>query len=188
MIGALDSKWEDSRDFWFNFFCEQLTENELTPEILIAIAGSVKPATQKFGRDLLLKYFREENGTEYLLKLSEHSSANMQLFATNYLENYAAGSPEKLEKLAPYFVRMLSLVNRSRQAKNRTLRFLETEALKTEDSAKIAADILARHSATVAVGDRAKTIEMMLKIRRKYPNISLPIKIKLAEVREGNAV
>lgn len=188
LIGALDSKWEDSREFWFNFFREQLTDNELTPEILIAIADSVKPETQKFGRDLLLKYFREENGAEYLLKLSEHPSANMQLFATNYLENHAAGSPEKLEKLAPYFVRVLSLVNRSRQAKNRTLRFLENEALKTEDSAKIAADILARHSATVAVGDRAKMIEMMFKIRRKYPNISLPIKIKPVEVREGNAV
>lgn len=188
IISALDSKWEDSCEFWFDFFREQLTEKELTPEVLIAISDSVKPATQKFGRDLLLKYFKEENGAEYLLKLSEHPSANMQLFATNYLENHAADSPEKFEKLAPYFVRVLSLVNRSRQAKNRSLQFLETEALKTEDSAKIAADILARHSATLAVGDRGRMIEMMLKIQRKYPHISLPIKIKSPEVREKNAV
>ena len=183
LIGALDSKWEDSREFWFEFFRERLTEKELTPEVLIAIADSVKPTTQKFGRDLLLKYFKEENGAEYLLKLSEHPAPNMQLFATNYLENYAADAPDKLEKLAPYFVRLLSLVNRSRQAKNRSLQFLETEALKTEDSAKIAADILARHSATVAIGERARMIEMMLKIQRKYPNVSLPIKIKSTEVR-----
>lgn len=112
----------------------------------------------------------------------------MQLFATNYLVNHAAGSPEKFEKLAPYFVRVLSLVNRSRAAKNRILQFLEREALKTEDSAEIAARILARHSATIAVGDRARMIEMMLKIQRKYPNLSLPIKIKMTEVREKNAV
>jgi predicted DNA-binding WGR domain protein len=188
IIDALDSKWEDSRQFWFDFFRERLSEKELTPEILIAISDSVKPETQKFGRDLLLKYFKEENGAEYLLKLSEHPSANMQLFATNYLENHAAGSPEKFEKLAPYFVRVLSLVNRSRAAKNRILQFLEREALKAEDSARIAAGILARHSATIAVGDRARMIEMMLKIQRKYPNLSLPLKIKMTEVREKNAV
>ena len=188
LIGALDSIWEDSREFWFGFFRENLTENELTPEVLIAIADSVKPETQKFGRDLLLKYFREENGAEYLLKLSEHPAANMQLFATNYLEDYATNAPAKFEKLAPFFGRVLSLVNRSRAAKNRSLQFLETEALKNEDSARIAAAVLARHSATVAVGDRARMIETMLKIRRKYPNVALPITIKPTEVRARDAV
>lgn len=187
LLRALDSKWEDSREFWFEYFRKNFTENELTPEVLVAISDSVKPATQKFGRDLLLQYFKEENGAEYLLKLSEHPSANMQLFATNYLENHAAGSPEKLEKLASYFVRVLSLVGRARTAKNRSLQFLESEALKSEQSAKIAANILARHSATVAIGDRAKMIETMLKIQRKYPNIELPLKVKQTEVR-SNAV
>ena len=36
-------------------------------------------------------------------------------------------------------MRALSLVNRSRAAKNMSLQFLETKALKTEDSAGIAA-------------------------------------------------
>lgn len=183
LLRALDSKWEDSREFWFEYFSKNFTENELTPEVLIAISDSVKPATQKFGRDLLLKYFKAENGAEYLLKLSEHPSANMQLFATNYLENHAAGSPETLEKLQSYFVRVLSLANRARTAKNRSLQFLESEALKSEEAARIAGEILARHSATVAIGDRAKMIETMLKIQRKYPNLELPIKIKSVEVR-----
>lgn len=187
LLRALDSKWDDSRDFWFEYFQKNFTENELTPEVLVAISDSVKPATQKFGRDLLLKYFKQENGAEYLLKLSEHPSANMQLFATNYLENHAANSPEKLAQLTSYFVRVLSLVNRARTAKNRSLQFLENEALKDEKAAKIAADILARHSATIAVSDRAKMIETMLKIQRKFPNVELPIKIKQTEVR-SNAV
>lgn len=189
LVRALDAKWLDSREFWREYFRKNFTAKELTPEILIAIADSVKEETQKFGRDLLLTYFETENGVEYLLKLSEHVSASMQLFATNYLENHAADSPETLEKLAPYFTRVLSLVNRSRPAKDRVLKFLETEALKNEESAKIAAKILIRQSATLAIGDKAKMIESMLKIRRQFPEINLPIKINQTEVREAvNAV
>ncbi len=183
LIRALDAKWRDSREFWREFFRTNFTQKELTPEVLISICDSVKEETQKFGRDLLLHYFEEENGVEYLLKLSEHPSANMQLFATNYLENYAAGSPEKLEKLSPYFTRVLSLVNRSHVAKDRVLNFIETEALKNENSAKIVAEILARQSATVAIADKASIIQSMLKIRRKFPNIEMPITIKQTEVR-----
>ncbi len=188
LVRALDGKWRDSREFWRDYFRKNFTAKELTPEILTAICDSVKEETQKFGRDLLLIYFEKENGAEYLLKLSEHVSASMQLFATNYLENHAADSPEKLEKLAPYFTRVLSLVNRSRAAKDRVLKFLETEALKNEESAKIAAGILARQSATLAIGDKAKMIESMLKIRRAFPEINLPIKINQTEVRTINAV
>jgi predicted DNA-binding WGR domain protein len=183
LVRALDAKWRDSREFWREFFRRKFTANELTPEILVAVCDSVRDETQKFGRDLLLHYFNEENGAEYLVKLSEHPSAAMQLFATNYLENHASDAPEKIEKLAPYFTRVLSQVNRSRAAKDRVLRFLEREALKDERAAQIAARILARQSATVAVGDKASMIAAMLKIRRKFPNIELPIKINQTEVR-----
>lgn len=183
LIRVLDTKFDDSREFWFEFFRTEFTDKELTPDVLVAIADSVKPPVQKLGRDLLLKYFKEENGAEYLLKLSEHPAANMQLFATNYLENHAADAPEKLEKLAPFFIRVFSLVNRARTAKERSLNFLETEALKSERAARIAAAIFARQSATVSVGDRARMIKTMVEIHRKFPFIALPVKIKSAEVR-----
>jgi hypothetical protein len=153
----------------------------------VAICDSVKDETQKFGRDLLLEYFEEANGVEYLLKLSEHPAPAMQLLATNYLENHAADAPEKLAKLTPYFIRVLSLVSRSRTAKDRVLQFLENEALKNAEAAGIAARILARQSATIAIGDKAKMIESMLRIRRAFPAIELPVKIKPTEVR-GHAV
>lgn len=187
LVRALDAKWDDSQEFWQSFFRTKLTAEELTPEVLVSVCDSVKEKTQKFGRDLLLHYFKEENGIEYLLKLSEHPSPVMQLFTTNYLENHAADAPDRLEKLAPYFVRVLSLVNRSRVAKTRSLQFLEREALKTESAAQIVSRILARQSATLAIGDKAQTIETMLKIRRKFPEIELPININPVEVRQ-NAV
>lgn len=188
LIRALDSKWADSREFWREYFRKNFTARELSPDILIAISDSVKDETQKFGRDLLQTYFEEENGAEYLVKLSEHPSRSMQFFATNYLENYAADSIEKFEKLVPFFVRVLSLVNRSRSTKDRVLKFMESEALKNEKVAEIAAGILARQSATLAIGDKAKMIETMLKIRRAFPEISLPVKINQTEVRAANAV
>ncbi len=183
LIRALDAKWSDSREFWRTFFRTYLTEKELAPEILVAICDSVNDETQKFGRDLLLHYFRSENGVEYLIKLSEHPSAAMQFFATGYLETFAADAPERLEKLAPYFVRVLSLVNRARASKDRVLQFLEREALKSEKAALVAARILARQAATIAIGDKAAMIETMLKIRRAFPEIELPVKIKQTEVR-----
>lgn len=183
LIRALDSKWDDSRDFWFGFFKEKFTEKELSPTVLVAICDSVKPEVQKFGRDLIQTYFKSENGIEYMLKLSEHPSPEMSLFVTNYLENYATDSSEKIAELEMYFVRVLSLVNRSRMAKNRILGFLESEAMKDEKSASTVAKILARQSATAAIGDKAKTIESILKIHRKYPNLELPIQVKTTEIR-----
>lgn len=183
LVKALDVKWEDSRAFWFAFFERNLTEKELSPEVIVSICDSVREDVQKFGRDTVLKYFQNENGIEYMLKLSEHPSANMQFFVTNYLENYAVDSVENLEKLAPYFIRALNLVNRGRMLKTRILNFLENEALKSAESAQIAAEILARQSATVAIGDKAKTIQIMLKIHRAFSEIELPLKLKERTVK-----
>ncbi len=183
LVRALDAKWMDSQEFWFDFFRNNLTQEELTPAILIAICDSVKEPVNKFGRDLLQTYFKSADAIEYMLKLSEHPSPNMQLFVTNYLENYASNSAERIRELQPYFVRVLSLVNRARTAKNRVLMFLEREALKDQAAAQTVAEILARQSATIAIKDKAQTIETMLKIRRKFPEIALPITVKEVEVR-----
>lgn len=187
LVRALDAKWTDSQTFWFDFFRNNLTAEELTPAVLVAICDSVNEPVNKFGRDLLQTYFAAENAIEYMLKLSEHPSQNMQLFVTNYLESYASNSAERIRELQPYFVRVLSLVNRARTAKNRVLAFLEREALKDREAAQVVAEILARQSATIAIKDKAQTIETMLKIRRKFPEIQLPIVVREVEVR-SNAI
>lgn len=46
------------------------------------------------------------------------------------------------------------------------------------------AEILTRQSLTIAIGDKAKAIEIMLKIHNSYPEVSLPISVKsVSEVR-----
>jgi predicted DNA-binding WGR domain protein len=173
----LDGRWEDTRAFGRELFTTHLQPEECTPDLLINICDSVREDVQAFGRELITQHFQGADGQRYLLRLSEHPSAGLQLFATNYLADYAADSPERLQELAPYFVRVLSGVNRGRVAKARIFDFLRQEALKHETAARIVSEILTRQSLTIAIGDKATALELMVQIHRTYPEISTPIRI-----------
>ncbi len=178
LVNILDSDWEDGRAIGMTLFGEWLTSAELTPAILINICDSNRSDVRKFGRDLVTRCFQANDGQEYLLKFSEHPATDMQLFTTQYLETYAGGNPDRLQELVPYFVRVAGQVNRAKIAKHRIFNFLDREAAKSEAAAKIVAEILTRQSATIAIGDRAKSIEIMLKIHQRYPDLPLAIAVK----------
>lgn len=184
-IRLLDCAWEEDRRFWFDTFRRHFGEADYSPAILVGICDSVQPETQQFGRELITRYFAESAGQEYLLKLSEHPSADLQLFAANFLEQYAADNPARLEALQPYFVTVLSRVNRGRVAKDRVMAFLTAEAHKSEAAARIVARILTRQSATIAIGDKAAALEAMVHIHRRYPHLPLPIRVKEPEARHA---
>lgn len=184
-VRLLDTRWDDSRQFAFQFFRDNFSQNELTPTILVSICDSVRPEVQQFGRELITAWFDETAGHEYLLKLSEHPDASLQVFATNYLERYATGLPDRLQQLTPYFVSVLSRVNKARVAKDRVLAFLEKEALESEAAANVVAEIVTRQSATCAIGDRARMVQIMVKIQATYPEIALPLEVRPVEVRHG---
>jgi predicted DNA-binding WGR domain protein len=184
-VKLLDARWDDSRDFWFKLFDVHFGAQDFTPGILVSVCDSVRPEVQAFGRKLITRFFAEADGQEYLLKLSEHPTATLQTFATNYLERFAADSPERLKELRHYFLSVLSRVNKARVAKNRVLAFLTAEAQKSEEAARIVAEILTRQSATLAISDKAATIEAMLKIKSAYPHIALPIQVNQPEVRHA---
>ncbi|MFQ4140625.1 WGR domain-containing protein [Chlorogloeopsis sp. ULAP02] len=177
-IRMLEAKWEDSREFAFKILTTEFSDREFTPEVLVSICDSVREEARRLGRDLLTSNFKAADGEEYLLKFSEHPSADMQLFATNYLEKYAVGNPERLRELTPFFISVLSRVNRSSVAKKRIFAFLEMEAQKSEAAAKIVAEIIIRQSVTIAIGDKAAAIQIMLKIHKKYSQLNLPIQVK----------
>lgn len=184
-IRLFDNKWDEARAQWFEIFSTTFSAEHWRPEILVAICDSVREDVRKFGRDLITRYFQEQDGQLYLLRLSEHPSVDLQMFATNYLERFAADSPERLEHLTFYFTSVLSRVNRARVAKQRVLAFLTAEAVKSVEAARVVAGILERQSLTMAIGDKAKAIEAMLKIRAAYPEVPLPLSIKPVEVRRG---
>jgi predicted DNA-binding WGR domain protein len=183
-VRLLESKWEDSREFARRIFSTEFSAEDWMPEVMVSVCDSVREDVRVFGRDLVRRNFQEGYGEEYLLKFSEHPTGDMQVFATNYLESYAADNADRLRELVPYFVTVLCQVNRGRVAKGRIFKFLDKEAQKSEEAARIVAEILTRQSVTVAIGDKATAVEMMVKIRRRYPGIDLPIQVKpVSEVR-----
>lgn len=175
-IGLLDAKWDDTRRAAQEFFRTQFSENDWTPETLVAIADSVRPDIQAFGREMLLKFFKEADGHTYLLKLSQHPSVTMQLFATNYLEHYATGNLDYLRDLEHYFRSVLSRVNKARAAKERIFNFLEKEALRSPAAADYIGHIIAHISATVSIGDKARCIQIMRTIQQQF-EVALPIQV-----------
>jgi len=177
-LRMLDSSWDDSRNFAFQYFEDNFEEQDWTPSLLISICDSVREDVQIVGRRLITKFFAEKDGEEYLLNLSQHPKATLQLFATNYLARFAQDDIEKLEKLQHYFITVLSQVNKSRVAKERVLTFLHTEALKSEAAAKLIAPILTRQSVTMAITDKARLLEIMRDIHAIYGNLDLPIEVK----------
>ncbi len=173
-VRVADAQWKDSRDWAFGFF-RAFSPELFTLEVLVAIADSTREDVQAFGREMLQRGFREEDGPELLLRLSEHPQRSVQLFATNYLERFAAGDTVRLRKLVPYFTSVLSRVNAGRLAKTRVFAFLEREAARSEEHAAAVIDLLHRVSGSISVESRARAVEVMCAIHRAVPSLALPV-------------
>ncbi|MFN3202616.1 MAG: hypothetical protein ACE366_29765 [Bradymonadia bacterium] len=184
-VRVFDSEWADSRTFAFEFFSDGdvFTREAFTPQILVGICDSVRPDVQLFGRRLITQYFNTEDGVEYMLKLAEHPSIDIQLFVSQYLEDYAAGHADRVEALEPYFAGVLARVNRGGVAKARVFGFFEAQASVSAELAAPIARLLARQSATIAITDRARCIEIMTSIQRRWPDIELPLVARPPEAR-----
>lgn len=179
----LDASWQDTRTFAIEFLETHFAKDDLGAAVLIAICDSIRPEIQQFGQKLITEHFREEDGQEYLAKLSEHPSTRLQNFVTNYLERYATDDAEKLSSLTPYFLSVLSRVNAGGVAKRRCLRFLEQEGLKGPAAAVLVAEILTRQSVTMAIGNKASIIAAMVALRDAFPDLSLPIIVNKPQAR-----
>ncbi|RYF78345.1 MAG: WGR domain-containing protein [Cytophagaceae bacterium] len=173
-IRLLDADWADTRQGAMQFFRDHFTADDWSPTTLIAIADSVRADIQAFGRELIGRFFTDENGPEYLMKLSQHPGEAVQLFATNYLHRYATDQPERLRELAFYFRTVLMRAHRGRVAKDRVLAFLQQEGLKSDDNARYVAKLLTDVSATSAIGDKATCLQILHSLQTRYASISVP--------------
>jgi hypothetical protein len=182
-LRILDSSWEDTRAFGFQFFKQYFTENQWTPELLVSVCDSTKPDVQAFGRGMITEYFKEENGEYFLLQLSQHPAQQVQHFTTHYLDQFAAENPLNIEKLELYFVTVLSQVNKAGVAKKRIFNFLEQEAQKNEQVAQLVVKIMERQSATMAVADKAACIKIMHQLALQYPELEMPLKVGVLSPR-----
>jgi hypothetical protein len=183
-VRILDAKWQDSRQWAFDFFRRPDFESRhFTADVLVVVIDSVRDDVQAYGRELLQKHFSDADGPSLLLKLSEHPARAVQLFATNYLERFASGSAAKLPSLMSYFTSVLSRVNQGRIAKQRVLTFLQTEGSRDAQSAAIVVPLMFRLAGTISIEYRAAAIETMMAIHRAQPSVALPLRIKPVATR-----
>ena len=180
-----DAKWEDSRRFAFELFRDKLGAVEWPAEALVGLCDSIKPDVQRFGQEMIGRLFRDEQGEQYALELSEHPDAAMQAFAGQFLDRFAAEDPAHARRLRFFCTVVLSRVNKGRVAKERAFAFLEKVARSGAEGAGVVAEILARLSATSALGDKARALDLLTFIHETYPAIELPIRVRPAEVRHG---
>jgi hypothetical protein len=181
----VDAKWEDSRQFAFGLLRDAFGREELSPAILVSLCDSVRQDVQQFGKAMITRLIAEADGPEYAIKLSEHPSASMQMFAANFLERYAGDNPKRLGELTFYFQSVLSRVNQGRVARARVFAFLQKAARASQESAGVVAAILGRQSATAAVNDRARAIEILTEIHAAFPEVAMPLRVVPVEVRHG---
>lgn len=178
ILKLLEGPYEDSRDWAFGFCRTGLKDGDWSPEALVALCDSNQPAVRTFGRELVMRLFREEDGPLYLARLSQHPAVEVQEFATNYLERFASGRPERIAELDLYFRTVLSRIGAGRTAKRRVLAFLEKEALADRQVAAFATTLLGRQAGTVAIQDKAEMIRILDALRRVWPDLAGPLKVK----------
>lgn len=107
--------------------------------------------------------------------LAEHPSDNVELFVTSFLHSEAAGKPDCIAALTPYFTTVVSRVNRGRVAKDRVLSFLSEQALTSEAIATIVTPMLTRVSGSAAIGDRAACVRILSHLQHLYPALLIPL-------------
>jgi len=174
-IRLLDAKWDDTRLQAMNFFRNHFTKDDWDVDSLVSIADSVRSDVESFGKELIMKFFEEEDGEKYLTMLSQHPSPSMQLFVTNYLERFASKNLERLKSLEFFFRSALMRVNQGRIAKNRIVDFLEKEAVESEETAFWLVALLNDMVNTLAVQDKARFIQFLQKLKHSYKNLKVAI-------------
>jgi len=173
-----DTDWDLTRVFARNYFKQHFQQSDWSPELFVNLCDSNRSDVQQFGQGLITQFFVEQNGIEYLTKLSEHPSTNVQLFASHFLQQYAAADVERIRTLLPYFINVLSQVNRARVIKNRINQFLSEQSSLNEDVARLVAYIYSRQSVTMAISDKSTYVQILFKIKQQFPGISSSLNVK----------
>ena len=182
-INILDTDWEETRKFARDYFDANFTEREWEPSLVIALCDNIRSETQEYGTRILGKYFKEEHGVKYLTALSEHPDPIIELYSTNYLNQYAFNNQVVLDKLKPYFIRSLSAINTRRVAKKRVFYFLKKQAVEGDSYAKYVVDILNELVGTLAIQDNENYVSLLLRLKEKYPELEVNVERVPLEIR-----
>lgn len=180
-----DTDWEDTRAVGFALFNAGPVCEALQPAHLVALCDSIRPEVRAFGQDLLTRRFEQAQGREFLLKLSEHPVADMQMTAANWLLRHAGEGADDLRRLQPYLTTVLMRVNQSRVAKTRIYHFLAERVGADRANAEVVRDILAPISQTIARGDRDRCLAILHQVATQHPELTTPVQVIAPPLRTG---
>ncbi|GAA0745562.1 hypothetical protein LRH25_10925 [Ideonella azotifigens] len=177
LLPLADTLFDDARAYAHQLFAERLPDAALTPELLIAWVDHPQPWVQALGRTRLVRRMAAGEASLCLTRLSQHPSASVQLFVTQWLlelpRDDDAQLAARLRELTPYFLTVLSQVNRGRVAKSRITAFLR-EASDAPQAAAVVAEIFARQVVTCSLTDKPQYIAGLRDIAARHPQIALP--------------
>ena len=180
IFALLDGKWDDSREAAYQIIRTRLDPSDWEPETVVALCDCVTPPAQAFGREMLNRAFSDANADLFLRRLSEHPSNGFRLTVARLIREHAAGDPAKLRDVEPALRTILSRVFSSRAAKGQAYAFI-SEEIDRGDPASLAifSELLERISATCAIGDRARILSLIMRLKTRNPDL-----VPLAEVVE----
>jgi len=173
-----NAEWQDVIDWAIVYFDEKIRPENWTPDLLLYVCDNVKTVVQAFGMKMITKHFSNEKGLYLLEKLQEHPTKEMQFFVTNYLNVYAKDNPKVILELEDYFRTSLFNINTNRATKTRVYGFLEQEAIKNEEVAKMTIGIINSILDTKIKIDRSKNIDILIAIATHFPALEIPLSIK----------
>lgn len=181
-VRILDNRWDDTRTQAIALFAA-FAADFWTSERVVAVCDQVYHDVQQFGRELVLRGFEQGEGEAYLLQLSQHPANNVQLFVSNFLQQYASGKPDTILKLQGYFNTVLSQVNRGRLVKDRVIAFLFTESGKDEQVARMVAALFTDQSLSRVIADKARYIKTLFELQNRYGIQQTPVRVIAPAVR-----
>lgn len=181
-VRILDNRWDDTRAQAITLFAA-FAADFWTSERVVAVCDQVYHDVQQFGRELVLRGFEHGEGEHYLLQLSQHPANNVQLFVSNFLQQYASDKPATILKLHGYFNTVLSQVNRGRLVKDRVIAFLFTESGKDEQVARMVAALFSEQSLSRVIADKARYIKTLFELQNRYGIQQTPVHVIAPAVR-----
>ncbi|MCB9652560.1 MAG: hypothetical protein H6729_00315 [Deltaproteobacteria bacterium] len=184
-VRMLDAEWLDSRQYAETFFRDQMPASAFTPDVLVSIMDSYREEVQQYGQALIMRRFDEGLGPVYLAKLAEHPSGIVQAFVSALVLEHVGADLARLAHLRPYFLSVLSRVNKGGVAKARAFEALRTASALSSEHAAWVASILTETSVTISRQDRAQAIQILNRIRKSHADVNTQLVAIEPEVRGG---
>lgn len=176
LLPLLESLWEDTREFAFQFLTEKFTPEDFTPSMLLDLYDSNEKAVQDFGKKMLEDYILRGEDLDFM-KFTEHPHRNVWEFALNIVTEKLPCEIEKIKSVMPFLRRILFTVNKGRKLKNKALIYLERISLEDAFMAAEVSDLLEDYCHNITGKDFSFCLVIMTKIKNKYPYVKCPVEL-----------